>query len=85
MHVLRRHSCSHSAQVSYCAPFAPAFLFSTTQNTEETEYGWNDLVANGYIEYVDTEEEETTMIAMNIKDLQAARQNPQVSERNWWQ
>ena len=29
------------------------------------------------MEYVDTEEEETTMIAMTIKDLQAARLNPQ--------
>jgi nitroimidazol reductase NimA-like FMN-containing flavoprotein (pyridoxamine 5'-phosphate oxidase superfamily) len=52
----------------------------TLQNKEETEYGWNDLVASGYVEYVDTEEEETTMIAMNIKDLAAARQNPQVGE-----
>ncbi|KAF5833422.1 RNA polymerase II second largest subunit [Dunaliella salina] len=47
------------------------------QQSEGTSYGWNDLVSNGYIEYVDTEEEETTMIAMNIKDLAAARQNPQ--------
>uniref|UniRef100_A0A7S0WZH0 DNA-directed RNA polymerase subunit beta n=1 Tax=Chlamydomonas leiostraca TaxID=1034604 RepID=A0A7S0WZH0_9CHLO len=47
------------------------------QNRDETGYGWNDLVAAGYIEYVDTEEEETTMIAMTIKDLQAARNNPQ--------
>ncbi|KAL6757113.1 RNA polymerase II second largest subunit [Haematococcus lacustris] len=46
------------------------------QNREETEYGWNDLVADGFVEYVDTEEEETTMIAMTIKDLQAARLNP---------
>jgi hypothetical protein len=35
-------------------------------------------VADGFVEYVDTEEEETTMIAMTIKDLQAARANPQV-------
>lgn len=35
-------------------------------------------MASGYVEYVDTEEEETTMIAMNIKDLAAARSNPQV-------
>mmetsp|Transcript_20952 Transcript_20952/g.45838 ORF Transcript_20952/g.45838 Transcript_20952/m.45838 type:complete len:1183 (-) Transcript_20952:1037-4585(-) len=46
------------------------------QNREETDFGWNDLVAQGHIEYVDTEEEETTMIAMTIKDLQAARNNP---------
>lgn len=46
------------------------------QNREETEFNWNDLVNHGFIEYVDTEEEETTMIAMTIKDLQAARNNP---------
>ncbi|KAJ8561105.1 hypothetical protein K7X08_027295 [Anisodus acutangulus] len=28
--------------------------------------GWHDLVAKGFIEYVDTEEEETTMISMTI-------------------
>lgn len=28
--------------------------------------GWHDLVAKGYIEYIDTEEEETTMISMTI-------------------
>ena len=32
-------------------------------------YSWNDLVATGLIEYVDTEEEETTMIAMTIENL----------------
>ena len=38
-----------------------------------TGYTWNDLVANGFIEYVDTEEEETTMISMTIEDLVQAR------------
>lgn len=28
--------------------------------------GWHDLVAKGFIEYIDTEEEETTMISMTI-------------------
>jgi hypothetical protein len=32
-----------------------------------------DLVHKGCIEYVDTEEEETTMIAMEIRDLDTAR------------
>lgn len=44
---------------------------------DETDYNWSDLVEAGFIEYVDTEEEETTMIAMSIRDLQAARSNPQ--------
>ncbi|KAK9814090.1 hypothetical protein WJX72_000515 [[Myrmecia] bisecta] len=43
---------------------------------EESRFGWQDLIYNGYIEYVDTEEEETTMIAMTINDLQSARRDP---------
>ena len=43
------------------------------QEKEMTGYTWNDLVANGFIEYVDTEEEETTMISMTIEDLVQAR------------
>lgn len=30
------------------------------------EVGWHDLVTKGFIEYIDTEEEETTMISMTI-------------------
>jgi DNA-directed RNA polymerase II subunit RPB2 len=40
-----------------------------------TGYTWNDLVATGCIEYVDTEEEETTMIAMTIDELVGQRMN----------
>jgi len=43
---------------------------------ETHPYGWSDLVAAGVVEYVDTEEEETTMIAMTIDDLRAARASP---------
>ena len=35
------------------------------QETPE-DGGWHDLVAKGFIEYIDTEEEETTMISMTI-------------------
>ncbi|MCD7469894.1 DNA-dependent RNA polymerase II [Datura stramonium] len=38
--------------------------------------GWHDIVAKGFVEYVDTEEEETTMIAMTIHDLTNSRLNP---------
>ena len=38
------------------------------------DYGWNNLVDSGYIELVDTEEEESTMIAMQISDLQTAQE-----------
>ncbi|KAJ9539991.1 hypothetical protein OSB04_026497 [Centaurea solstitialis] len=41
--------------------------------------GWHDLVANGFIEYIDTAEEETTMISMTINDLVSARVNPNES------
>ena len=34
---------------------------------------WPDLECSGCIEYVDTEEEETTMIAMMVSDVAAAR------------
>uniref|UniRef100_A0A0C9RVV7 DNA-directed RNA polymerase subunit beta n=1 Tax=Wollemia nobilis TaxID=56998 RepID=A0A0C9RVV7_9CONI len=44
------------------------------QNPEE---GWHELVNKGFIEYVDTEEEETTMISMTINDLINARVNPE--------
>jgi len=43
------------------------------QEKDETGYTWNDLVTSGFIEYVDTEEEETTMISMTIEDLLAAQ------------
>ena len=43
---------------------------------EETGATWQGLVEGGAIEYVDVEEEETTMIAMTIDDLRAARFDP---------
>ncbi|RWR73064.1 DNA-directed RNA polymerase II subunit RPB2 [Cinnamomum micranthum f. kanehirae] len=46
------------------------------QQRETQEEGWHDLVAKGFIEYVDTEEEDTTMISMTISDLVNARFNP---------
>lgn len=47
------------------------------QMKESSENGWYDLVSKGFIEYVDTEEEETTMISMTIADLVNARNNPE--------
>lgn len=35
----------------------------------EKKFTWTDLLMEGLVEYVDTEEEETTMIAMEPKDL----------------
>ncbi|CAN0912906.1 DNA-directed RNA polymerase II subunit RPB2 [Linum grandiflorum] len=47
------------------------------QRESAEEGGWHDLVAKGFIEYIDTEEEETTMISMTIHDLVQARNNPE--------
>ena len=44
-----------------------------------TGYTWNDW-STGCIEYVDTEEEETTMIAMTIDDLVGQRMNRRRAE-----
>ncbi|KAG9447823.1 hypothetical protein H6P81_013951 [Aristolochia fimbriata] len=47
------------------------------QQRESEEEGWHSLVEKGYVEYIDTEEEETTMISMTIADLAFARENPE--------
>nr|CAB3493885.1 unnamed protein product [Digitaria exilis] len=49
------------------------------QQRETPDEGWHELVSKGYIEYIDTEEEETTMISMTINDLIGARTKPDVA------
>merc|ERR1712020_447258 len=39
------------------------------KNREFNSYGWQDLVAAGVVEYIDTMEEETTMIAHQLDNL----------------
>ncbi|KAF9618139.1 hypothetical protein IFM89_000255 [Coptis chinensis] len=41
-------------------------IMALQQRESAEEGGWHELVEKGYIEYVDTEEEETTMISMTI-------------------
>jgi len=41
-------------------------------NPNEPKLGWTNLLMQGLVEYIDTEEEETTMIAMEPKDLDAS-------------
>jgi DNA-directed RNA polymerase II subunit RPB2 len=43
---------------------------------EDTGKSWESLIESGAIEYVDVEEEETTMISMTINDLKASRLDP---------
>lgn len=33
---------------------------------------WQDLVANGLVEYIDTMEEETIMVGMTLEDIQGS-------------
>lgn len=49
-------------------------MYNEEDEEEELQYGWTGLVNSGVIEYVDAEEEETIMIAMQIDDLIAAKQ-----------
>ncbi|WVY92449.1 hypothetical protein V8G54_031537 [Vigna mungo] len=52
-------------------------IHALQQRESPEEGGWHDLVSKGFIEYIDTEEEETTMISMTINDLVQARLNPE--------
>ena len=40
-------------------------------NPDQKKLAWADLLMEGLVEYIDTEEEETAMIAMEPKDLQS--------------
>uniref|UniRef100_M4FCE2 DNA-directed RNA polymerase subunit beta n=1 Tax=Brassica campestris TaxID=3711 RepID=M4FCE2_BRACM len=51
-------------------------IYALQQRESAEEDGWHHLVAKGFIEYIDTEEEETTMISMTINDLVQARLRP---------
>ncbi|XP_073154584.1 DNA-directed RNA polymerase II subunit RPB2-like [Henckelia pumila] len=51
-------------------------VLALQQRESHEEYGWHDLVRKGFIEYIDTEEEETTMISMTMNDLLNARRSP---------
>ena len=42
---------------------------SKLQRKEVSQFGWNELLGSGVLEYIDVEEEETTMIAMTLNDL----------------
>lgn len=47
------------------------------QQQSREEYNWNDLLEEGLIEYVDCQEEESLMIAMEMADAEAAMANHQ--------
>jgi len=52
------------------------------QRRELTSFQWTDLVAGGFVEYIDTEEEETIMAAMTPNDLKESR-NPDAYSRTY--
>ncbi|KAI9682946.1 MAG: DNA-dependent RNA polymerase II [Trizodia sp. TS-e1964] len=47
----------------------------TPEEKPELFYGWDGLLAEGVVEFVDAEEEETIMICMTPEDLELARKN----------
>jgi DNA-directed RNA polymerase II subunit RPB2 len=46
---------------------------ASKQDENGEEYGWDNLVREGVIEYLDAEEEETVMISMTPEDLERTR------------
>lgn len=44
-----------------------------SDNEDEEPWRFSDLVHNGLIEYIDTDEEECTLMAMSIEDMDASR------------
>lgn len=46
------------------------------QDTED-DFGWQDMIAEGIVEYVDADEEETAMICMTPEDLAESRMTAQ--------
>ncbi|QCE13535.1 DNA-directed RNA polymerase II subunit RPB2 [Vigna unguiculata] len=57
-------------------------IHALQQRESPEEGGWHDLVSKGFIEYIDTEEEENTMISMTINDLVQARINSKEAYSN---
>eukprot|EP01114_Cavostelium_apophysatum_P011874 TRINITY_DN2641_c0_g1_i1.p1 TRINITY_DN2641_c0_g1~~TRINITY_DN2641_c0_g1_i1.p1 ORF type:complete len:1185 (+),score=293.58 TRINITY_DN2641_c0_g1_i1:150-3704(+) len=53
------------------------------QRKELTRFGWTELVANGLVEYLDVEEEETSMIAMEPGDVKRAQMSADAYTKNY--
>ncbi|CAX44408.1 DNA-dependent RNA polymerase II component, putative [Candida dubliniensis CD36] len=51
------------------------------EDYDNTRYTWSSLVADGIVEYVDAEEEETIMIAMTPDDVKASKDSVSESEQ----
>ncbi|KAK9463712.1 DNA-directed RNA polymerase II subunit RPB2 [Lipomyces oligophaga] len=49
-------------------------LIDDFDSTNSDRFGWDSLVEEGVVEYIDAEEEETVMIAMTPEDLEFSRQ-----------
>ena len=46
--------------------FSPKLISFCPLIEESPNEGWHELVSKGYIEYIDNDEEEATMISMTI-------------------
>lgn len=49
--------------------FTKEHVAKLQRSEEGNEYGWEELLMDGIVEYIDTEEEESIMIAMEFEDL----------------
>jgi DNA-directed RNA polymerase II subunit RPB2 len=54
------------------------FNLTHLRQLEQEMINWNDLLNDGLVEYIDTEEEESTMIAMTINDVKRNQKAQQV-------
>lgn len=48
-----------------------------------TEFGWSQLVGGGFVEYIDVQEEEVSMIAMFVDDVHKSRSDPNAVIRSY--
>eukprot|EP01116_Phalansterium_solitarium_P019596 TRINITY_DN5535_c0_g4_i2.p1 TRINITY_DN5535_c0_g4~~TRINITY_DN5535_c0_g4_i2.p1 ORF type:complete len:1189 (+),score=484.63 TRINITY_DN5535_c0_g4_i2:108-3674(+) len=75
----------HALQRRHLRPGPDSAADSLMQQQDEGggAWGWQTVLANGLVEYIDTEEEETTLIAMTLADVRDARSADQHSMRTY--
>lgn len=58
------------------------FRLGDNESGDQVSADWNDLLRNGMVEYLDTEEEETVMIAMEPEELRRVREGRSYNQSN---